>query len=567
MLKKIRVILSVILFTLITLYFLDFREVLPESLGILAEIQFIPALLALNIIILVSLIVLTLIFGRVYCSSICPMGIYQDIVAWLSKRFIRKKKYRYSKAKNILRWSVLAATVIAFVFGFTFLVGLLDPYGAYGRMATHLLRPAYLAGNNLLDTIFTSFDNYSFYKVGIYSLGVFSTIIALLTLLTIGYLAWRGGRTWCNTICPVGTTLGLLSKYSLFRIQFVDDKCNMCGLCSMRCKASCIDSGNKQIDYSRCVTCFNCIESCNHDAMKYKLALPGKRRQADNIQVSSYVKKEGMKKMDKTGKPGRTVKSEKPEIAERTGNPQKTNMAERTDKPKRADKQDNDKRSVDESKRRFLSASLVTGLAAGSLIAQEIPEGVIPKRDLKRQVPIAPPGALSFDHLREKCISCHLCVSKCPSHVIKPAFLEYGPGGIMQPKLYFSKGFCNYDCTICGEVCPTGAILPLTKEEKNHTQMGQVRFIVENCIVYHYETNCGACSEHCPTQAVHMVPYKGSLTIPEINPAICVGCGGCEYVCPAIPFKAIYVEGLPSQNVIEIEQEEAEDVVIDDFGF
>lgn len=223
---------------------------------------------------------------------------------------------------------------------------------------------------------------------------------------------------------------------------------------------------------------------------------------------------------------------------------------------------------ADESKRRFLSASLVTGLAAGSLIAQEIlHDELLPKKGLKRQTPIAPPGTLNFDHLREKCISCHLCVSKCPSHVIKPAFLDYGLGGMMQPKLYFDHGFCNYDCTLCGEVCPTGAIQPLTKEEKNSTQMGQVQLIIENCIVYYDETSCGACSEHCPTQAVHMVPYKEHLTIPEIDQTICVGCGGCEYVCPAIPYKAIYVEGLQSQNRIEIEHEEAEEIVIDDFGF
>ncbi len=197
---------------------------------------------------------------------------------------------------------MLAATVIAFVFGFTFLVGLLDPYGAYGRMATHLLRPAYLAGNNLLDTIFTSFDNYSFYKVGIYSLGVFfnhnSTPYSIDNRLPC--MAWR--QDLVQHYLPVGTTLGLLSKYSLFRIQFIDDKCNMCGLCSMRCKASCIDSSNKQIDYSRCVTCFNCIESCNHDAMKYKFIMPVKRRRTDNIQVNSYVEKEMSEK--KWIKPG-----------------------------------------------------------------------------------------------------------------------------------------------------------------------------------------------------------------------------------------------------------------------
>ena len=200
MLRKIRIALSITLFSLITLYFLDFRELLPQSLHFLAKIQFVPALLSLNIIILVSLVLLTFVFGRVYCSSICPMGIYQDIVGWLSKRVKRKKRYTYSPAKSILRWTTLLLVLVAFIFGFTFLVGLLDPYGAYGRIATHLFRPAYLAGNNLLETIFTQFNNYTFFRVGIYSLSVLSTVIALITLVGVGLLAWRNGRTYCNTL-------------------------------------------------------------------------------------------------------------------------------------------------------------------------------------------------------------------------------------------------------------------------------------------------------------------------------------------------------------------------------
>lgn len=512
MLKKIRVTVSIALFVLITLYFLDFVEFLPESFRVLAEIQFIPALLAFNIVILIGLVLLTIVFGRVYCSSICPMGVYQDVVAWLSKRFTKKKRYTYSKAKTFLRWGVFAATVIAFVFGFAFLVGLLDPYGAYGRIVTHLLRPAYLAGNNLMESIFTSFNNYLFYRVGIYSFGVFSTAVALVTLVGIGFLAWRNGRTYCNTLCPVGTVLGTLSRFSLFKVEFVEENCNSCGLCTMKCKASCIDSKNKQIDHSRCVACFNCIEACNRDAMKYQLTGLRKRRAATTLPAYTYAK---------------------------------------------------EPHDVDTSKRRFLSASLATGVAAGSLLAQQLS----PKRELKRQTPIAPPGAVSFNHFREKCVSCHLCVSKCPSHVIKPAFLEYGLGGIMQPKLYFDHGFCNYDCTVCSDVCPTDALITLTREEKHHTQMGRVQFVIENCIVHYDETSCGACSEHCPTQAVRMVPYKGALTIPETRPEICVGCGGCEYVCPAIPYKAIYVEGVKQQNVIELDFGEQKEYEIEGFGF
>lgn len=507
MLRKIRIGVSIAFFTLITLYFLDFRELLPQSLHFLAKIQFIPALLALNLIILTSLVLLTFIFGRVYCSGICPMGVFQDITAWLSKRVKRKKRYTYSSAKSVLRWTTLVLVGIAFLLGFTFLLGLLDPYGAYGRIATHLIRPAYLAGNNLLGTIFTQFENYTFYRVGIHMLSLFSTAIALITLLGIGLLAWRNGRTFCNTLCPVGTTLGAISRYSLFKVQFNNETCNSCGLCAMSCKASCINSKELTIDYSRCINCFNCVDVCNRDAMHYK---------------SIWKKKSPVKE---------AVAVE-----------------------------------VNQSKRRFLLATLTTGVAATNLLAKAT-TGISLKQEVKRKQPIAPPGVLNVDRLLQKCISCHLCVSKCPSHVIKPALFEYGLGGIMQPKLYFDHGFCNYDCTVCGDVCPTGAILPLTKDEKHHTQMGQVNFILENCIVYYDETSCGACSEHCPTQAVSMVPYKGSLTIPHIEPSICVGCGGCEYVCPAIPYKAIYVEGLSTQQTIEIEHEEQKEYLIDDFGF
>lgn len=507
MLKKFRIGFSVTLFVLINLFFLDFAGFLPLAFHSVTSIQLVPALLALNVDILVILLVLSLVFGRVYCSFICPMGVYQDVAAWLSKKFTKKKKYTFSKAMTVLRWTVLAATVIAFIFGFNFLVGLLDPYGAYGRIVTHIFRPAYLAGNNLLEYIFSSFDNYTFYKVGIYSLGLLSTLIALATLVGIGLLAWRNGRTWCNTICPVGTLLGFISRYSFFRLQFDDDKCNSCGLCAMKCKASCINSKDKQIDYSRCVTCFNCIEACNRSAMKY----------------APYKWK-------------KTV----------------TNVPEN--------------KTVDESKRRFLSATVVTAVAATSLMGQKV-ASITGKRALKRNLPIVPPGGLNVENLQEKCISCHLCVSKCPSHVIKPAFTEYGLGGMMQPRLYFDHGFCNYDCTVCSDVCPSKALRPLTVEQKHQTQVGQVHFIRHNCIVFTDETNCGACSEHCPTQAVHMVPYKGVLTIPETDVSICVGCGGCEYVCPAKPYKAIYVEGLEAHNTLQFKKEKKEDIKVDDFGF
>lgn len=510
MLKKVRIVFSVLIFGLITFYFLDFAELLPGKFHVLAHIQFVPALMSFGIIALVILTVLTLLLGRIYCSVICPMGILQDIINWISRKTVNKKKrFRFSPAKNLLRWSVFTITVISFLCGFTVLLGLLDPYSAFGRMVTNVFKPVYMAGNNLLESIFSRFGNYTFYQVDASLLSISSFIIGVVTFLVIGYLAWKHGRTWCNTVCPVGTLLGFVSRFSLFKIRIDENKCTHCMICGTKCKASCIDSKNQKIDYTRCVDCFDCLESCKEGALVYSLP-------------SSILKK-------------------KQQVT-----------------------------ASDASKRRFLLAGITTAVATPKVMAQaqSVLATATGKVSDKRKTPITPPGSISLTHFQAHCTSCHLCVSKCPSHVLKPAFMEYGVGGMMQPTMFFEKGFCNFDCTVCGDVCPNGAIQPLTIEQKHLTQMGRVVFTKENCIVYTDGTSCGACSEHCPTQALSMVPYKDGLTIPHVDTDICVGCGGCEYVCPARPFRAVHIEGNEVQQeahpFTEIKEEKIE---VDDFGF
>lgn len=283
-------------------------------------------------------------------------------------------------------------------------------------------------------------------------------------------------------------------------------------ICSTKCKASCIDSKHQQIDHTRCVDCFDCLNSCKEGALVYSLPSASLKKHTDK-------KKEEM--------------------------------------------------TANASKRRFLTIGLTTTVASG-VMAQHRGEGANKPRNTqqKRRTPITPPGSVSLAHFQAHCTSCHLCVSKCPSHVLKPAFMEYGLEGMMQPTMYFDKGFCNFDCTVCGEVCPNGAIKPLTIEQKHLTQVGKVSFRRRFCIVHADGTSCGACSEHCPTQAISMVPYKNGLTIPHINKDICVGCGGCEYVCPARPIRAVHVEGNEVQQEAQpfIEKKEKE-VKVDDFGF
>ena len=513
MLKKFRVIISILFFVLITWYFLDFAALLPDSrFNWLTCIQFVPAIFATSVVVVAILLLLTLIFGRIYCSSVCPMGIFQDIVSYFSKKVTKKKRYKFGKAKNVLRRSILALAIIVLVCSSAMFIGFIDPYSAYGRIVVNIFKPVYLMGNNILEAIFTHFGHYTFYRKEIYISSLFTFIVCWITILSIGYLAWKHGRTYCNTICPVGTLLGFVSRISFFKVRIDTTLCNSCGNCERKCKASCINSKAQEVDTSRCVTCFNCLQGCNKKAIHY----------------SFRIKPTGL-----TGE-RKTIQDS----------------------------------NIDKKKRQFLTTAIATTVTAPAVLAQGKLDELTGSKQYTRQIAISPPGSISHKHLLKHCTACHLCVSKCPSNVLKPAFLEYGIGGIMQPLMSFDKGYCNYACTICSDVCPNEAIKKLTVEEKHLTQMGKVHFSPDICIVTTEETNCGACAEHCPTQAVTMIPYKNGLTIPHIDPEICIGCGGCEFICPVHPHRAIFIEGNKIQlQAKPFEIEERVDINLDEFGF
>jgi ferredoxin len=313
------------------------------------------------------------------------------------------------------------------------------------------------------------------------------------------------GRLFCNTLCPVGALLSLVSRYSFFRISFVNDKCLQCKACEQTCKSEAISTVNRSVDMSRCVGCFNCVASCKKDALHYRL---------------KYIAR---------------------------------------------DKAVTD---TDNSRRSFIATStaIAATLPIAVLNAKQYQYDLAEPEDY--QGPVTPPGSLSITHFKEKCTACHLCVTQCPSNVLRPAGLDYGFGYMLKPYMAFINSFCNYTCTACSEVCPTGAIQPITEEEKKTIQVGIARFYIDLCIVKTEETSCGACSEHCTTQAVHMIPYKDTLTIPQIEPDLCIGCGGCESICPVRPKRAIII--VPNKVHLQAElppEEEKIEVKLDGFGF
>lgn len=262
MLRTIRLTTAFICFTLVTLLFLDFTGTLHAWFGWLAKIQFLPAVLALNLGVVLLLIALTWIFGRVYCSVICPLGIFQDVVSWLAGN--GRKSFPVFPALSWLRYGAMVIFILAMISGLGAWAALIAPYSAYGRIASNLFAPLAM-GNNFLAYLAERAGSYAFYETEVWLRSLPTFIIATVTFIILIILAWRNGRTYCNTICPVGTFLGLISRFSVFKLVIDTSKCNGCGLCARNCKAACINAKAHEIDYSRCVACMDCIDKCRQE--------------------------------------------------------------------------------------------------------------------------------------------------------------------------------------------------------------------------------------------------------------------------------------------------------------
>lgn len=486
-LRKIRIVVSIIFLLLIAIVFLDITNVLPASfISSVTFLQFIPSTIKFANLLLptsigfIIVLVLTLLFGRIYCSSICPLGTIQDLASHTAKKINKKKKFTYTKEYFWLRYSVLAIVILSILFGNLFLVNLLDPYSNTGRIFAQLFNPLLMHLNNLAAFTLEKFNIYLIYPIEIKAFYFIAALFPLFFLLILIYLSYKRGRLYCNTICPVGTLLGLISKFTIFKLKIDKASCEGCGVCARVCKAECIEKSTKEIDFSRCVACYNCLDVCPSDSINYQFI------QIDNTQSGS----------------------------------------------------DESRRNFISRTSMFFIGLTMTALSQVTIIHKK--ESKIAE---KKKFAVTPPGSNTIDHFNNNCTACHLCITACPTKVLQPSIMEFGIFNIFQPFMDYKTSYCNYDCIACSEVCPTSAILPLSGSQKKNIQIGKAIFVKENCIVETENTACGACSEHCPTKAVMMVDYKGNLKIPEVTNKYCVGCGACEHACPTKPYKAIYVDG------------------------
>lgn len=482
--RKIRIAIAILFFAGITLLFVGV-PFLTSWLGWMPKLQFLPAVMALNVLVIVLVLALTLLFGRIYCSTICPLGVFQDGISrvrvTLGRLRKNRKPFHFRKEHKWLRYGIWVLFVAALAAGVQSFVAILAPYSAYGRMV----------------------ESVAHFKAGPV------LAVAAATLLVVGLLAFFTGREYCNSICPVGTTLSFFSRFALFRPVIDADKCKNCKLCEVNCKASCIDVANHKIDYSRCVVCFDCIGNCKFDALKYRI-YHGSGAVSPSVDIVSR------------GCNGR-------------GPAKLGGVAQR-----QAEEEDTSRGS---GRRAFLAGAAM-GLTAIALEAQNKKRDggfaeVLPKRAIDRETPITPPGSLSIRDFYKRCTACQLCVTACPNKVLRPSTdLKH----LMQPEMGFEDGYCRPECTKCSEVCPSGAIISITPEEKTIYHVGTASVDRSLCVA-EKGTKCGNCARHCPVGAIQMVESHDGYMVPTVNTEICIGCGACENLCPSRPVSAITVNG------------------------
>lgn len=245
----------------------------------LASVQIFTAVLSFSMVIFVVWLLVTLLFGRVYCSSVCPLGTLMDVASRsvrLTRLMRRRRPYRWRRPVPRIQYTILVATLIAMMGGISWLVSLTDPYTVYTDIVAH-------SGLPLLGRSGTS-------AAGRVLTGTLAGYVVSWILLVLVYgVAAVSGRTLCNTVCPVGTTLGLISRYSVMQIDIDTDRCVRCGACVDACKAGCISPADWTVDGTRCVACFDCLPVCPNDAIHYT----GRRHQLSDVMMQRVTPSAG----------------------------------------------------------------------------------------------------------------------------------------------------------------------------------------------------------------------------------------------------------------------------------
>jgi ferredoxin len=411
------------------------------------------------------LIVLTLVFGRFFCGWMCPMGVLHHVLGHLGRKrkVLQRVEQNAPRSSHKIKYAVLAVMLGLAAAG-SVQIGLLDPIASTWRGLSISVLPA--ASN----TVYGLYQGERHFQWG-----------TLITIVFFGALALNFvyPRFYCRVLCPLGAFLGLLSKFSLFRISKDLSRCNDCDVCGADCQGAADPQGT--VRATECMVCLNCTKGCKRGGIAYRF-LPAL-------------------KLTRT--------------------------------------------ETDLSRRKWITAG-IAGVASVPLMRAS--DGVDPRPNPAR---IRPPGALDEPDFLAKCLKCDACMKVCPTGGLQPALYEAGLEGFWSPILIPRIGYCEHSCTLCGQICPTGAITHLKVAEKigdmparPPTRIGSAFFDKGRCLPWGYNTECIVCEEVCPPspKAIYFKietitardGTQKTLKFPYVDLDHCTGCGICETRCPVV---------------------------------
>ncbi|HOW59266.1 MAG TPA: 4Fe-4S binding protein [Candidatus Omnitrophota bacterium] len=437
-------------------------------------------------------LLLSLILGRFFCGWICPLGTMSDWMASLNSRkkilndetnrWIRKVKYL---SLGIVAIFAILGIQIAWVF---------DPIVIAARFVSLNVIPAvtwtveklfiFSIQNFNLHHSFV-YDAYRALKQSFLGIKIYyfsNALVILLYILLIFAGALIFSRLWCRVLCPLGAIFALVSKRSLLERQ--TQECAQCQICQKRCRMGAIHN-DASYQKSECILCMDCVYDCPGGKTRFGW----QDRKTAEVSLTTVKQPAG--------------------------------------------------KGITRKEFLFLFFTSLVSLAAGKINSKNKLTGN------QRKV-IRPPGALTEAEFVDRCIRCGNCMKVCPTNGLQPVMMESGAEGIWTPKLVPEIGYCEYACTMCGQVCPTGAIGKLSLPTKQNTKIGIAVVNHATCYTWAYHKNCLVCEEHCPVsdKAIKVIEevYNGhKLLKPQVDPNLCIGCGICQNVCPQRPMRAIQV--------------------------
>lgn len=424
-----------------------------------------------------SIIIVSLLLGRIFCGYVCPLGTSIDLGEKLLKtKSPKKQKDRLAYAKEFnkfqpLKYYLLIITLSSAAFGFS-LFYFFDPISLVTRTAGTVFYPlVVLISNAFLDLIRPLAAQIGFIEISHlhYIQPVFgSNLLIFLLFLTIILLSVYQSRFWCRYLCPLGALLGICANKTIIK-RAVSQDCNDCDQCRLHCPMNAIPENPKETIQSECIRCETCVSVCPQNAVRFNFI----SSRGEIVQTSPL------------GLTRRAVLSS-------------------------------------------MAAGFTFSFLGGSHIA---------RAGAKL---IRPPGAIPENEFLSRCVRCGECMKSCTTNTLQPALFDSGIEGFWTPMHRMRHAGCEQQCNLCGQVCPTQAIRSLPLMERKFARVGTAVITKDKCIAWEQNKLCIICDEQCPYNAIVFKTIDGHKR-PFINEAKCNGCGICEQKCPVAGEAAIVV--------------------------